>query len=52
MLLVMAKDKERANLHRQIDENLKRAYEKELEREVPERFRGLLEKLRQKEAEQ
>jgi hypothetical protein len=46
----MSKEPERSNLRRQIDENLKRAYEKELERDVPDRFRQLLEELRQKEA--
>ncbi|WP_241559897.1 NepR family anti-sigma factor [Solirhodobacter olei] len=50
MRVKMSKEPERSNLRRQIDENLKRAYEKELERDVPDRFRQLLEELRQKEA--
>ncbi|KDB05601.1 transcriptional regulator [Defluviimonas sp. 20V17] len=40
----------RANLRRQIDENLRRAYQEELEREVPDKFHELLEKLRGKES--
>ncbi|WP_158243107.1 NepR family anti-sigma factor [Acidimangrovimonas sediminis] len=40
-----ASDGERANLRRQIDENLRRVYERELEREVPDRFRDLLNEL-------
>lgn len=39
----------RTNLRRQIDENLRRAYQEELEREVPDKFRELLDQLRGKE---
>lgn len=45
-----ASEDEKASLRRQIDENLKRAYERELEREVPDRFRALLDELARKGA--
>ena len=44
-----ASEGERTNLRRQIDENLRRAYQQELEREVPDKFRQLLDQLRSKE---
>ncbi|MCB1339735.1 MAG: transcriptional regulator [Pseudooceanicola sp.] len=37
-------------LQAQIDENLKKVFQETLNEEVPDRFRDLLEKLRQKEA--
>ena len=37
-------------LRAQIDENLKKVYQQALEEQVPDRFRDLLEQLRQKEA--
>lgn len=46
----MAQGKETSGLRAQIDENLKRAYQEALEEAVPDRFKELLEKLRQKEA--
>lgn len=46
----MNKENDKSNLRRQIDENLKRAYEQDLEREVPDRFRQLLDQLREKES--
>ncbi|TMV77294.1 transcriptional regulator [Thioclava sp. BHET1] len=42
-------DEKRTSLRKQIDENLKRAYEEELHREVPDRFTDLLDQLRKKE---
>ncbi|MFZ1469433.1 MAG: NepR family anti-sigma factor [Paracoccaceae bacterium] len=35
-------------MKRQIDENLKRIYDETLQEEVPDRFKQLLEQLRQK----
>lgn len=49
MAKTMSSDGERTNLRRQIDENLRRAYQQELEREVPDKFRQLLDELRAKE---
>lgn len=49
MAKTTASDGERENLRRQIDENLRRAYAQELEREVPDRFQKLLQELRGKE---
>ena len=46
---VMAKDKDAPPLRAQIDENLKRVYDEALVAEVPDRFKELLAKLRQKE---
>jgi Anti-sigma factor NepR len=46
----MAQNKDAPNLRAQIDENLKRVYEEALEEKVPDRFKELLEQLRQKEA--
>ena len=37
-------------LQAQIDENLKKVYQAALEEQVPDRFRDLLEQLRQKES--
>lgn len=46
---VMTKDKDAPPLRAQIDENLKRVYDEALVAEVPDRFKELLAKLRQKE---
>ena len=46
----MAQKNDAQKLRAQIDENLKRVYEEALENEVPDRFKLLLEELRQKEA--
>lgn len=40
-------ERKRAEIEKQIDENLKRVYEEETTREIPDRFRLLLEKLRE-----
>jgi len=39
----------KAKLHQQIDRNLKRVYQEALEEEVPDRFKDLLAKLRDKD---
>nr|WP_323005478.1 NepR family anti-sigma factor [Pseudorhodobacter sp.] len=39
----------KANLRQQIDENLKRVYQDALSEDVPDRFKALLDQLRQKE---
>lgn len=49
MAKTTADEDERTNLRRQIDENLRRAYAQELERDVPDRFQKLLQELRGKE---
>ncbi|MDO5529628.1 MAG: NepR family anti-sigma factor [Paracoccus sp. (in: a-proteobacteria)] len=38
-----------AALEKQIDENLRRVYQRETEQEVPDRFLDLLQKLREQE---
>ncbi|MDZ4095386.1 MAG: NepR family anti-sigma factor [Paracoccaceae bacterium] len=50
MLQGMPKDDFAPKLREQIDQNLKRVYEDALKEDVPDRFRQLLEELRQKEA--
>ena len=45
----MNQGKDNANLRSQIDQNLKRVYQEALEEDVPDRFKELLEQLRQKE---
>lgn len=45
----MADAKPTPNLQQQIDQNLKRVYEEALKEEVPDRFKVLLERLRQNE---
>lgn len=45
----MADAKPTPNLQQQIDQNLKRVYEETLKEEVPDRFKELLDRLRQKE---
>jgi hypothetical protein len=50
MWQVMAQEKQTSGLKAKIDENLKRVYDEALEEDVPDRFKILLEQLRQKEA--
>jgi len=45
----MDKDKDRTLTRVTIDENLRRVYEETLDEEVPDRFRLLLEQLRQRQ---
>ena len=47
MFMEMVQDDENRRLDRQIDENLRKVYQKTLEEEVPERFHLLLRKLRE-----
>lgn len=42
----MAHDSENDNVLRQIDENLKRVYQKKLEEELPDRFKSLIDQLK------
>lgn len=46
----MADDSSKASIRDQINENLKRVYEDALKEEVPDRFKMLLEQLKQKDA--
>ena len=46
----MAQEKNVSGLKAQIDENLKRVYDEALEKDVPDRFKELIEQLRRKEA--
>lgn len=46
----MKQHSDAAKLQTQIDENLKRVYQEALEERVPDRFKELIEQLRQKEA--
>lgn len=50
MNLQMSDDSKKTRIKAQIDENLRRVYEEALNEEVPDRFKVLLEQLRQKEA--
>lgn len=43
----MAHDSENQNVLRQIDENLKRVYQEKLEEDLPDRFKSLIDQLRQ-----
>lgn len=45
----MDKDKDKALTRVAIDENLRRVYEETLDEKVPDRFRALLEQLRQRQ---
>jgi hypothetical protein len=47
MFTEMAQDDRKKRLDQQIDENLRKVYQKTLEEEVPERFHDLLRKLRE-----
>ena len=42
-------ERKRAALQKQIDENLRRVYEQEVQQDVPDRFLALLERLREQE---
>jgi hypothetical protein len=42
----MAQDSENQHVLRQIDENLKRVYQQKLEEELPDRFKSLIEQLK------
>ncbi|WP_415234417.1 NepR family anti-sigma factor [Pseudorhodobacter sp.] len=48
-ILDMPNSDPKANLRQQIDENLKRVYQDALSEDVPDRFKALLDQLRQKE---
>ncbi|MCU9850244.1 NepR family anti-sigma factor [Defluviimonas sp. WL0024] len=48
----MKKSNEKTKLQEQIDENLKRVYHEALEQELPDRFKDLLDQLRQKDEKQ
>ncbi len=45
----MAHDSENDNVRRQIDENLRRVYQEKVEEELPDRFKQLLQQLKQQE---
>jgi hypothetical protein len=47
MFMEMVQDDRKNKLDQQIDENLRKVYQKTLEEEVPERFHDLLRKLRE-----
>ena len=49
MYVEMADSKGKSRLHQQIDENLKRVYEEALSEEIPDRFKDLIARLRDKE---
>ncbi len=49
MFWEMADAKPTPRLQQQIDQNLRRVYEEALKEEVPDRFKVLMERLRQKE---
>lgn len=49
-MYAMKQSEETSKLQAQIDENLKRVYQEALEEQVPDRFKDLLEQLRQKES--
>ncbi|MFC3527537.1 NepR family anti-sigma factor [Paracoccus mangrovi] len=43
------KERKRAAIEKQIDENLRRVYEQETTQQIPDRFLQLLDKLREQE---
>jgi len=47
MLMQMVQEDRKSRVDEQIDENLRKAYRKTLEEDVPERFHDLLRKLRE-----
>ena len=49
MLETMGDPKDEARLKAAIDENLRKIYHQLLDEEIPDRFKALLEQLRQKE---
>lgn len=42
-------ERKKAEMHKQIDENLKRVYEQDSEQDIPDKFLELLQKLREQE---
>lgn len=47
----MAREPDKArNLDRQIDENLRRIFQEKIDEDVPDRFEGLLRRLREQDA--
>lgn len=48
----MTADRGKSKLQREIDQNLKRVYEEALSEEIPDRFKKLLEQLKNREADQ
>jgi len=46
----MSNDEPKSNLERQIEENLRKVYQKTMNEDVPERFSALLEQLKQQES--
>ncbi|PJJ85630.1 hypothetical protein CLV77_0149 [Brevirhabdus pacifica] len=46
----MDENEEKVAVSRQIDENLKRVYQEKVEEELPDRFKNLLEQLKQQSA--
>ncbi len=45
----MQRDQPRSSLERQIEENLRKVYQKTVEEEVPDRFADLLRKLKEQD---
>ncbi len=45
----MTRDPKKSDVERDIDDNLRKVYREMVEQEVPDRFRDLLDKLRQSE---
>ena len=45
----MKQSSEKSSLQAQIDDNLKRVYQEALEQDVPDRFKELLQKLKEKD---
>ncbi len=45
----MSQDPEKSEVERDIDDNLRKVYREMVEQEVPDRFRDLLDQLRQSE---
>ena len=48
----MSKHPNRSNIDRDIDENLRKVYRRMVEQEVPDRFKELLDRLKQSEDDQ
>ncbi|WP_163848645.1 NepR family anti-sigma factor [Pseudooceanicola aestuarii] len=46
----MAHDSEKNNVHRQIDENLKRVFQSKAEEDLPDRFKDLLKQLKDRDS--
>lgn len=47
----MAREKPKTSLDEQIEENLRKVYQRTLEEDVPDRFMDLLEKLKEQDAQ-